>query len=45
MTWETMSDTSRRLMYLVSAFAMYHFNTREGASSDHTPSPEVTDFE
>lgn len=45
MTWETVSVTGRRLMYLVSAFAMYHFNTREGRSSDHTPSPEVTDFE
>ncbi|MEO0598567.1 MAG: phosphotransferase, partial [Chloroflexota bacterium] len=45
MTWETMPVTSRRVMYLVSAIAMYHFSQREGgAEGDHTPSPDATDF-
>lgn len=45
MTWETMPITSRRVMYLVCAIAMYHFSQREGgAESDHTPSPDATDF-
>ncbi|MGB7340639.1 MAG: Clp protease N-terminal domain-containing protein [Phototrophicaceae bacterium] len=45
MTWETMSITSRRLMYLIAAFAMYHFNRREiEAGGDRTPSPEETDY-
>lgn len=45
MTWETMSISSRRLMYLIAAFAMYHFNRREHeAGGDRTPSPEETDY-
>lgn len=45
MTWETMPLNSRRVMYLISAISMYHFNQREGGSeSDHTPSPDSTDF-
>lgn len=45
MTWETMSLGSRRVMYLVSAIAMYHFSHRgDGRSSEFTPSPDSTDF-
>lgn len=45
MTWKTMSINSRRVMYLISAVAMNHFSHREGGhESDHTPSPDSTDF-
>ena len=45
MTWETMPLNSRRVMYLISAISMYHFNQREGGrESDFTPSPDSTDF-
>jgi hypothetical protein len=41
MTWTTMPIASRRLMYLVSALAMSHFNQRDkGQGEDGTPSPE-----
>ena len=48
MTWRTMPIASRRVMYLVSAFAMYHFNHRDsgqGSDADGTPSPERTEAE
>lgn len=45
MTWQTMSITSRRVMYLVSAISMYHFqNKGENDVIDNTPSPDSTDF-
>ncbi|MGJ3239007.1 MAG: Clp protease N-terminal domain-containing protein [Anaerolineae bacterium] len=45
MTWKTMSIKSRRLMFLVSAFAMYHFNQYKiEQGTEHTPSPDRTDF-
>lgn len=48
MTWQTLPIESRRVMYLVSAFAMFHFNHREhgqGSDADGTPSPERTEAE
>lgn len=45
MNWKTMPLASRRVMYLVSALAMYEFENRNRDSdTDNTPSPDVTDF-